>query len=109
MIQHVFSITLNYYCVTHVYARVIFVYFENQYYAAFDVLDNIIVLHHLFLSRINESLEQFREMWNNHKLSSENSRTPKQLEYMRHDERARPPGQELGDEEEFDDNSSDNG
>ena len=76
---------------------------EDCYYANFDLLENLLVLHHLFLPRINESLQQFRFMWNNHKLSTERNRIPNQLELMRKDERARPVGEDFDDEEDCDD------
>ena len=31
------------------------------------------------MPRINDSLENFKASWNNHKLSTENPKTPKQL------------------------------
>ena len=40
---------------------------------------HIFTLQYLFLPRINADLQQFIEMWNNHKLSSESNRTPQQL------------------------------
>ena len=40
---------------------------------------HIYTLQFLFLPRINADLQQFIEMWNNHKLSSESNRTPQQL------------------------------
>ena len=84
-----------------IYFRIIFVYLEDQYYANFDAVENLIVLHHLFLPRINDSLKEFQDMWNNHKLRTENSRTPKQLEIIRNDTRAEPPtGEELCEEGE---------
>ena len=48
-------------------------------------VDNIIqmfVLHHLFLDRINESLSEFRDAWNNHKVRTEHNRTPVQILIM---------------------------
>lgn len=84
-----------------IYFRIIFVHLEDQYYANFDAVENLIVLHHLFLPRINDSLKEFQDMWNNHKLRTENSRTPKQLEIIRNDTRAEPPtGEELCEEGE---------
>ena len=38
-------------------------------------------LHLVFLPRINKALEIFTETWNNHKLSSQGNKTPKQLYY----------------------------
>jgi hypothetical protein len=39
-------------------------------------------LHYLFLDKINGSLQEFKESWNNHKLSTEACKTPEQLNYM---------------------------
>ncbi|KAH3876934.1 hypothetical protein DPMN_000787 [Dreissena polymorpha] len=36
-------------------------------------------LHYIFLPRINRSLDQFVQGWNNHRLSSERGKTPNQL------------------------------
>lgn len=38
-------------------------------------------LHLVFLPRINKALQIFTETWNNHKLSSQGNKTPKQLYY----------------------------
>eukprot|EP01035_Chromulina_nebulosa_P028246 gene28246-37264_t len=56
----------------------LFYSFENDGMDLSNLLD-IYTLQYLFLPRINEDLQQFMSMWNNHKLSSENSRTPLQL------------------------------
>ena len=40
---------------------------------------HIYTLQYLFLPRINADLQQFVNMWNNHKLSTESNRTPLQL------------------------------
>lgn len=54
---------------------------ENQ--RILDPLDDIdlFCLHHIFLPRINASLHSFQLAWNNHPLSTENSRSPIQI-YM---------------------------
>lgn len=46
-----------------------------------NMADNniLFLLHYLFLPRINADLDQFREAWNHHKLSSERNATPVQL------------------------------
>ena len=36
-------------------------------------------LHYIFLGRINKSLSEFMQCWNNHAISSEGSKTPYQL------------------------------
>ncbi|KAG9011864.1 hypothetical protein FRB90_006962, partial [Tulasnella sp. 427] len=38
-------------------------------------------LHLVFLPWINKALDIFTETWNNHKLSSQGNKTPKQLDY----------------------------
>lgn len=40
---------------------------------------DLFCLHYVFLPRIDRSLTEFRDSWNNHALSSEGSRTPYQL------------------------------
>ena len=40
---------------------------------------DIFCLHWVYLPRLNDSLQQFIESWNNHSLCSEHSRTPNQL------------------------------
>lgn len=40
---------------------------------------DIYCLHYIYIPRINWTLEQFTESWNNHSLSSENNLTPNQL------------------------------
>ena len=40
---------------------------------------DLFCLHYIFIPRINKSLEQFTEAWNNHPLSSEHNRSPLQL------------------------------
>jgi len=44
-----------------------------------DNPNHIFVLHFVFIPRINASLEEFRQGWNDHPLSSEQSYTPNQL------------------------------
>jgi hypothetical protein len=43
------------------------------------------VLHAMFLDRINEGLDLFAGVWNNHKISTENFRTPLELLVIRKD------------------------
>ena len=40
---------------------------------------DIFCLHYIFLPRINASLNSFQLAWNNHPLSTENSRSPIQI------------------------------
>ena len=46
-----------------------------------DPLNNVDIfcLHWVYLPIINKTLEEFRESWNNHPLSSEHNHTPNQL------------------------------
>ena len=58
-----------------------------------NLLD-IYTLQYLFLPRINAALKQFITMWNNHKLSSENSHTPLQLLHFDSSRTAMVPNEE---------------
>ena len=40
---------------------------------------DLFCLHYVFLPKINKTLQEFSECWNNHKLSSEHNLTPNQL------------------------------
>jgi hypothetical protein len=40
---------------------------------------DLYALHYVFLPRINKSLSDFREGWNNHSIRTEHNRTPHQL------------------------------
>ena len=40
---------------------------------------DLLCLHYVFLPRINKTLQEFTECWNNHKFSSEHNLTPNQL------------------------------
>ncbi|CAG7820708.1 unnamed protein product, partial [Allacma fusca] len=67
------------------------VYRESQYFLAIfasmeqdGILDidnpvHLFVLHYVFVPRMQHSYDQFRNGWNNHKISTENSRSPLQL------------------------------
>ena len=46
---------------------------------------HIFVLQYLFIPRIQEDLNQFKTIWNNHALSTEQNRTPLQLLILRKD------------------------
>ena len=62
-------------------------FYRNLFYAirndaGIDLFEDfmaIFVLHYVFLPRINEQLEFFRQVWNNHKLSTEHHKSPNQL------------------------------
>ena len=51
---------------------------------------HIYTLQFMFLPRINADLQQFADMWNNHKLSTESNRTPLQLLVYNADSVAEP-------------------
>ena len=48
-----------------------------------DMTDNnvLFLFHYMFLPRINADLEQFRQAWNRHKLSSEGNATPNDVNF----------------------------
>jgi hypothetical protein len=55
--------------------------FEDFVLLGFNIENRVqmFVLHYLFMDRINESLIDFRNAWNNHKIRTENNKTPIQL------------------------------
>jgi hypothetical protein len=57
-----------------------FFYFTNAF--------SVFCIHYLFLNRINQDLDRYRDAWNNHKLSTERSRTPHLLLRMNEDKNA---------------------
>lgn len=65
--------------------RLLFFHFESL---GLDVQNiyHMFVLHYLFKDRINESLLQFKNSWNNHGVSTENNKSPLQLMHIRKDE-----------------------
>ena len=52
---------------------------ETDYHIDFDDQVSIFCLHYLFLPRLNEDLKQYIEIWNSHKIRTENNHTPYQL------------------------------
>ncbi len=57
----------------------LFTFMENQ-----GILDSlcelhVFCLHFIFLPRIQRAVREFRDMWNNHRLSTERGQTPLQL------------------------------
>ena len=46
---------------------------------------HIFVLHCLFMPRIEEELDQFKRIWNNHQVSTEKNKTPLQMLALRID------------------------
>ncbi|CAG7834149.1 unnamed protein product [Allacma fusca] len=59
-------------------------FFEMEAAGMLDIDDNLhmLVLHHVFIPRIQASMEDFRVGWNSHPISTENSCTPQQLLYL---------------------------
>lgn len=69
----------------------IFTMLEYHGYLDIDNKKHLVILHKVFLPRINDSLEQFRNAWNHHPLSSESNYTPTQLMILN----LPPPGMDL--------------
>ena len=57
----------------------LFYYFK--YHGLLNPIDNfhIFALHYIYLPRINESLLEFKDAWNSHKVRTEQGLTPAQL------------------------------
>ena len=57
------------------------IFYHMEEIGILDIEDemNIFCLHYIFHSRINNSLDQFRESWNNHPLSTMSQLSPNQL------------------------------
>src|SRR6266498_5839558 len=57
----------------------IFIYLEEQ--CGLDINNNVYLfcLHYVFLPRINQSLKEWKNTWNNHKISTEGNLSPIQL------------------------------
>ncbi|PKY29479.1 hypothetical protein RhiirB3_340971 [Rhizophagus irregularis] len=57
----------------------IFIYLEEQ--CGLDINNNVCLfcLHYIFLPRINQSLKEWKNTWNNHKISTEGNLSPIQL------------------------------
>ena len=49
-----------------------------------DDVWHIFTLQYLFMPRIQDDLNEFKETWNNHALSTESNRTPLQLLIIEH-------------------------
>ncbi|XP_048576635.1 uncharacterized protein LOC125559006 [Nematostella vectensis] len=61
------------------YFRKLFFFLEDEDILCPDNDIDLFALHYIFLPRINFNLEKFKNSWNNHKLSTENQKTPNQL------------------------------
>ena len=59
--------------------RRVFYFLEEQHLLDLNSETDLFALHHIYIPRINQNLSMFKSSWNNHKLSSENNRTPNQL------------------------------
>jgi hypothetical protein len=57
----------------------IFIELEDNH--RFDPLNEVDIycLHHVFLPKINKALQEFKESWNHHNISTEGNKTPYQL------------------------------
>ena len=64
--------------VTEYYRQLFFFMEENNLLNPSSDKD-LFCLHFVYLPRINSALENFKKAWNNHKLSTEQGRTPNQL------------------------------
>ena len=64
-------------CATSVYYR-LFYYLEHELLNPTSSV-HIFALHYVYLPRINRSLKQFLEAWNNHGVRTEHGQTPNQL------------------------------
>jgi len=65
-------------CVTVVYYR-LFYYLEHRNYLDPNNMIHRYALQYVYLPRINQSLEVFREGWNHHRLRTEHNLSPQQL------------------------------
>lgn len=65
-------------CVTAMFYR-LFYYLE--YHSLLDPISDthLFALHYIYLPRINRSLQQFQQAWNNHRIRTERGLTPNQL------------------------------
>lgn len=57
----------------------IFLRLQNTHLIDFSHEDALYCLHYVFLNRINEDLQRYMRVWNNHKLSTEHNSTPNKL------------------------------
>ena len=65
-------------CVISFYYRLFYYLEHNNLLDPISDMD-LFALHHVFLPRINRSLQQFIGAWNNHSIRTEHSLTPQQL------------------------------
>lgn len=69
-------------CVAKVFSEL---FTELERGGILDLLNEVDLycLHYIFLPRINRSLEEFHESWNNHSLSTAGTLTPNQLFFLK--------------------------
>ncbi len=65
-------------CVTQLFYRLFYYLEHNNYLNPINEV-HIMVLHFVFLPRINQSLQNFKEAWNHHAIRTASSYTPTQL------------------------------
>ena len=65
-------------CMTSVYYRLFYFMEQNRLLNPLNER-HLFALHYVYLPRINQSLDTFRDGWNNHSLRSEHNQTPLQL------------------------------
>lgn len=61
--------------VTSFYKK-IFIRPENNHFIDISEEESLFCLHYVFVNRINEDLQRYMRIWNNHKLSTEHNSTP---------------------------------
>ncbi len=91
---------------------VLFTELSDTHHVDFENESHVYIIHHLFLDCINEDLQSFKLMWNNHKLRTEHNKTPNQLllENMELSQSKPPvamPSLSEDDEDRVDNNSDD--
>jgi hypothetical protein len=69
---------------------------------------DLYVLQHMFIPRINEDLQRWRESWNSHPISTEGNRSPYQLLEIYRDRIAPPyhPNCDINDEDGYESEES---
>lgn len=60
----------------------VFSFLAREHGVDFTLDSHIFCVHYLFIPRINADLALFQQSWNNHALSTEGNRTPRQLEFL---------------------------
>lgn len=60
----------------------VFSFLVSEHGVDFSLDSHIFCVHFLFIPRINTDLALFQQSWNNHAISTEGNRTPRQLEFL---------------------------